>query len=430
MKTSILSIALCLCASLAACDDRGDAPSSEERDGLVEPAEEAVALAVASPASAAKLHRADAHAGSKPGPVMPEAKQAFEELSALIEAEYVDGPLSEDELWTGAMEGVLARLVQLEGHQINALMSPREFEKLIVGTKGRLVGVGIMIERVADVVVIRGVLPDGPAERSGLEAGDRILGIDGERIKDLDLGVVVDKIRGADGSSVDLFVQRDTEEWTETVVRGQVKVPSVQSTRLTDALGYLRITSFSKTTTEEVDEQLQALAQQGADRLVLDLRACPGGLLEPSLDLIARFVPSGKPVLTLTKKDGESTVRSTEGEYPWQSRPLVVLIGPKTASGAEIVADAIHEHGRGRLLGEATLGKHTVESLHELSEGWAVKLSVSRFATASGQDVQGQGVVPDIQIAASSEFDLAPVDELQPDGDPVLSAAIALLDDR
>jgi carboxyl-terminal processing protease len=420
---------------LLACDDReGIEPVDPE-------AAEAEAPPVASRTAAAPSrtrHPADPEGEprehlAQARPVVPGAKAAFEQLVTLVDTKYVGGPLSEDALWTAAMEGVLARLEQLPGHEINTLLPPRAHQELLVGTSGHLVGVGIMIERVADVVVVREVIAGGPAERAGLQAGDRILAIDGERTKTLELAAVVDQIRGAEGSTVELFVQRDTEEWTETITRGLVEVPSVQASLVRDGVGYLRITSFSKQTTAELDEQLAALARQGATRLVLDLRHCPGGLLEPAVETLGRFVPPGKPVLTIHPREGEPDVRRSEGEHASQAWPLAVLIGHDTASGAEIVADALREHDRAVLVGEPTLGKHTIEAIHELPEGWAVKLSVSRFVTASGQTEQGVGVAPDIGIPTPPDAEpggtMVPIDQLDPAGDAVLGAAIELLRD-
>lgn len=433
MKTidPVLLSLLCFVSPLA-CDDPGsEPPLHEERDAVDEPdgeAPPAQLAGVGEPSARAQPHdapHAPHSALGAPGPVMPEAKLAFEELSTLIESKYVDGPLAEDELWTGAMEGVLARLVQLPGHRINTLLPPRAHEELLIGTQGSMVGVGIMIERVADVVVVRGVIPDGPAEQAGLQAGDRILGIDGQRTRGLELVDVVDAIRGAEGSTVKLFVQRDTEEWTEEITRSRVQVASVESTALTDQVGYVRITSLSKRTAAELDEQLAQLEKKGARGVVLDLRHCPGGLLESSLEVIERFVPPGRTMVTIEPRGREPDVRISEGEHPWQARPLAVLVGPKTASGAELIADALRTHDRGRLVGETTLGKHTIESIHELPGGWAVKLSVSRFASASGEREQGVGVRPDFQIPMTAP--LAPVRELAPGKDPVLAAAMELL---
>jgi len=427
MTTKTLTTTL-LGLLLFACDDREDLEPIDADDELAGRAAPVVhERGEPRPSHAAAPSAPQAPA--EPRAVVPGARAAFEQLTTLVDTKYIGGPLAEDELWTAAMEGVLARLEQLPGHEVNTLMPPREHQELRIGTSGHMVGVGIMIERVADVVVVREVLPSGPAERAGIRAGDRILAIDGARTKELELAAVVERIRGAEGSPVELFLQRDTEEWNETITRGLVEVPSVQASVLPDGMGYLRITAFSEQTTAELDAQLAALAEQGVGRLAIDLRHCPGGLLDPALAAIARFVPPGKTVLTIHAREGEPQVRITEGEHPSQAWPLAVLVGPGTASGAEILADALHEHDGSVLVGQPTLGKRTIEAIHELPEGWAVKLSVSRFATASGERPQGAGVVPDIRIPTDDDGKIVPIGQLDPTTDAALAAAIELLRD-
>jgi carboxyl-terminal processing protease len=415
-------------AAFSACD--GEESSSDPRvaemgaeadDSEVEEAAGPVARASAQPTGLA-------HEPVRAQPAMPGAKAAFTKVAELLDEAYVDGPLSEDELWTGAMEGVLARLVQLEGHRINELLSPQQLQELVIGTKGKLVGVGIMIERVADVVVVRDVVAESPAQKAGLQPGDRILGIDGERIGALELSVIVDKIRGEDGTTVDLFVQRDTEEWTETITRGQVEIASVQSIMLDDRIGYLQIGSFGANTAAEVDTHLQALQTAGMKALVLDLRGCPGGLLDASLHVADRFLPPGAELLVVEGRDGAQEVHKATEEHPWQSLPLTVLIGKKTASGAEILADALHHHGRATLVGERTMGKHTVEAIHELGEGWAIKFSIRRFRSASGEARHGVGVAPQIRIPEGEGKLSGPISEVPTRDDPALEAARELLE--
>ena len=421
--THFLPFLLALCVGAVACDAGDDALPAAETDP---DAQVQTAPPAAAPVSLVEAHH-ERLLESQERLTMPGAKAAFEQMRTLVQDKYVDGPLSEDELWTAAMQGVMDRLVQLEGHRINKLMSPESVSELMIGTKGRMVGVGIMIEAVADVVVVREVIADGPAEKAGLKAGDRILGIDGQRLGAMGLAEVVGKIRGEEGTKVDLFVQRDTEEWTETIERGQVKVGSVQSATLPGGEGYLRITSFSEDTPAELDDHLGKLIEGGAQSVVLDLRGCPGGLLDTALEVGERFLPPGSKLVTVKHRDGTADVHETKTERPHADLPMVVLIGPHTVSGAEILADALREHGRATLLGEQTLGKHTVEAIHELSDGWALKLSVSRFESASGESAQGVGVTPDIHIASPEDFKPAPLRELDLDADPVLAAGVHLL---
>ncbi|MBL8942658.1 MAG: PDZ domain-containing protein [Myxococcales bacterium] len=431
MKNTVIHLVALAC-SIAACD-ASEGPVEAERAAV-----ESVA-AVTDPASGRAPAASVASASAEPrdaaaprGPAMPGAKQAFTTVADLVATQYVDGPLSEDELWTGAMQGVLARAAQGGDPHVNALLSPAELQELLIGTKGLLVGVGIKIERVAGVVVVADVIPGGPAEAARIAAGDRILGIDGERIGPLELADVVARIRGVDGSKVALFLQRDTEEWTAEVIRGQIHVDSVEATSLGDGVGYLRITSFAEGTPGELGDELTSLRRGGATRIVLDLRDCPGGMLDATVGIAEHFLPVGAPVLSITHRDGTTESRVTERDRGGGDLPLAVLIGPGTASSAEILADALHHAGdradrRAILVGDTTFGKRTIESIHELAEGWAVKLSVSRFVLASGAT---GAVKPDVRIPADPERKPARIGAVQADDDPTLAAAMELLDRR
>lgn len=360
------------------------------------------------------------------GPVAPDARESFEEMVELLEAHYVDGALSEDELWTGAIEGVMNRLIQHEHKSINSLLSPDELRELMSGTAGSVVGVGVMIEQVADVLLVKGVIPGGPAADSGLQAGDRILAVDGERLAGKPLVESVHLIRGEAGTDVELFVQRDTEEWTVTIERGVVKVSSVESIMLGDEVGYLRVNSFAKHTTEDVDAHLESLGEAGMRSLILDLRHNPGGLLETALTTADRFLPAGQRIVTVRGRKGEEHTDASE-THPWESLPMVVLVGPKTASGAEILAAALDENDRAAVVGEPTFGKGTVEAIHELGNGWALKLSTARFFSPDGEPRQGNGVMPDFVVSGSDGAATVELDAIDVDADPQLRAAIELL---
>lgn len=418
-RLSLVSIAL-----LLACDSQEPAATSPRVAD--DAAESEPALAAEGPVALAPAEHMAAM--PKRHAVMPGAKQAFDKVSALLAEQYVGGTPTEDEIWTGAIDGVLARLPQRGDHPVNMLMSPQEKEELLIGTKGKLVGVGVMIERVADVVVVKEVIADGPAAKAGLLAGDRILGVDGTRVRELELADVVQRVRGEEGSKVSLFVQRDTDEWDLDITRGQVHVASVQSATLGDGMGYLRITSFGVETANELDSKIEALRTGGATRVVLDLRDCPGGLLDATVGIAERFLPPGKTILTIERRGGSNEVVATKEDHRGKPMTVTVLVGPGTASSAEILADALHHHGGATLVGDNTFGKHTIESIHDLDGGWALKFSVSRFITASGVAKDGEGVKPDIRIPEDPERKSTRVDALNPDEDPTLAAAMELLD--
>ncbi len=424
--------ALCACAPLLLVSFACDAPGPESgSDAVTQPAEPRAEQPPAGPLLA-KAMKGTLHEGPRVAAI-PGARATFDEVQALVAEHYVDGPLTEDELWTGAVEGVLGRLPQLPGHPINTLLSPEELKELEVGTKGQIVGVGVMIELVADVIVIRDVIPGAPAIRAGLQAGDRILGVDGVRVRDHDLKDVVSRIRGEAGTPVELFVQRDTEEWTAVVTRGTVEVKSVEGRVLNPETGvaYLRINSFTKRTAEEARAALESLEGEGMKRLILDLRHCPGGLLDASVGVADLFLEAGAEVVTIRGRDEEKRMSASTSDA-WESLPLAVLIGPKTASGAEILAGALAYHERGPLIGEPPLGKRTVESVHDLKNGWALKLTMSRFFPpgVDPTDTNGPSVKPGITIPSPEGKKYTRLAELSLDEDPPLRVASDMLSAR
>ncbi|MCA9637123.1 MAG: PDZ domain-containing protein, partial [Myxococcales bacterium] len=380
--TATIGVACLGALALVACDPEPSVDAEVERDAAVEVDGAGARPLGAGGASGASGARPQPSAPSKAKehgelvvhPPMPDAEKAFAEALELIGEHYVD-PIDRDALYTGALEGVMSRLIQIEGHPVNVLLSPDELDELMSGTKGTIVGVGVMIEMVADVLVIRDAIPGSAAAAAGLQRGDRILGIDGERIAGMPLGEIVRRIRGPAGSSVTLFVQRDTEEWDQKLVRDVVTIRNVEAKMLGDGLGYLRLRGFAETTADELDAALEALSGAGMKRLIVDLRICPGGLLDAAVAVTSRFLDEGDRIVSVSdRKKGDKELKAEE-QGRWRGIPMAALIGPKTASSAEILADALATHAGATLIGAPSMGKGSVESIHELDNGWALKLS-------------------------------------------------------
>jgi carboxyl-terminal processing protease len=410
-RSSILSLVL---VPLFACDP---APVDEERDGelVVEETDDIpeVAPVAASPAEKAR--------------VMPGARAAFEKTVALASESWVGGELTEDEIWTAALEGVLARLSKGSPHAPNTLLGPSELAEMNANIKGHIVGIGVAIETVADVVVVKEVIPGSPSEAVGLAAGDRILAVDDARTRGVALMDIVGKIRGEEGTKVALFVQRETEEWTVEVTRGKIEVPSVDS-RVIGDVGLLRISSFAKTTEAELDRELEALAKAGVKSLALDLRGSPGGMFDVSVAVSGRFVPMGERIVSTTDRDGKEEHFASKERSRWQSIPMAVLVDKETSSSAEILAAALQDHGRATLVGERTVGKGTIESVHHFDNGWGMKLSVRRFVRPSGESFAGVGVKPDIEVPTPEGTKHSTrLQDVDPATDPQLGTALHLL---
>ncbi|HWB75897.1 MAG TPA: S41 family peptidase, partial [Nannocystaceae bacterium] len=252
----------------------------------------------------------------------------------------------------------------------------------------------------------------------------RVPAADGERVAAIDLPTVVGKIRGAKGTKVDLFVQRDTEEWTVPVVRDDIEVPSVEA-RMLDGVGYVRIGAMAKGTPEHLDAALAGLDRPRA--LVIDLRGCPGGWFDAANEALERFVPAGAELVRVRDREGKEEPIVARKAGAWAGTPMVVIIGEHTASGGEIIASALREHGNATLVGAPTIGKTTIEAIHKLSNGWALKLSEKRFVLADGS----KGVVrPDVPITAPEQARTPTMDAIDPSADPQLATALQLLRGR
>jgi carboxyl-terminal processing protease len=367
----------------------------------------------------------EAPAAAKP---VPNAKAVFQEVLRLISEKYVDANLSEDEQWTGAIEGVLGRLIQLKEHKVNSLIDPESLKEMTAGLKGQVSGVGIVIAKVEDVVYVREVLPGSSAARASIKAGDRILAIDGKSLRGLSMTEIVNRIRGKNGTTVTLLVQRETENWNETLERRALHIDSVTGELLPDGVGYLRIANFTEGTAASLDARLASLSQGGAKRLVLDLRDCPGGLFDAALAVAERFLSPGDRILSLRRRAGNEEWKTVKKSYPHAKTPVVVLVNHGTASGAEIVAGALSQNGRATLVGDTTLGKGTVEQILELSGGWALRLSLARFYSPKGESWQGKGLTPDFLLPAAEKTERSVVrSKVSMEHDPQLKAAVSVL---
>jgi len=411
MQRLILALALTL-----ACDHDHDHDQHDQHD-----AQDADVPALAGANTKPDKDHAERHLGDNQ--VMPNARAVFAETLKMIEDKYVDPAVDLDALYTGATEGALARLYQVGDHPVNNLLSPRELEELTTGTVGAIVGIGVEITNTTGVVTIVHAIPGGPAEKAGLRPGDRILGIGDERLQGLTLAAVVDKIRGAAGTEVDLFVQRDTEEWHQALTRASVALQNIEAPTIDGDIGYLKIRGFAETTPAELDAAIADLQAKGMRSLILDLRDCPGGLLDAAVTVTGRFLARDQAIAGIRERAGETKQYKAEvdGPHPAKQLPLAVLVGPHTASGAEILADALQTHQRATVIGQPTLGKDSVEHVHKLSNGWGLKLSSGRLLAASGQPRAGKGVQPQLPV---------PVAEDAADADAAISVARAWLRER
>lgn len=367
-------------------------------------------------------------------PVLPTAialdRGLIDEVVDLVRSEYVETVTGED-LERAAVEGLVE---SLDPH--SAFLDAAEYEEMRVSTAGSYTGVGIEVEAREGRVVIVAPIEGSPAARAGLRAGDVILEVDGRPVEHDDLAATVDHMRGFVGSRVRLAVMRKGEQQPLRfeLERSEVRLHTVESALLADGIGYVRIRQFSEATPHDLGLALAGLQTERSlplAGLVLDLRDNPGGVLEASVAVADQFLDQG----LIVRADGRTPearfeLRATPGDS-LQAAPMVVLVDAGSASGAEIVAGALRDHGRATLMGSRTYGKGSVQTVMPLRGGQALKLTTSRYFTPSGTSIHGRGLQPDVQLETTTATANEQEAEHGPPGrDPAVRSAMQYLKDR
>jgi len=339
----------------------------------------------------------------------------FAEVYERIKRDYVDD-VDDHTLMEKAIRGMVAAL---DPH--SAYLDSEEFDEIRLSTMGSYPGVGIEVVADDGVVKILRPIEGSPAQQAGLLAGDEIVRIDGVDIG-ADLAGAIQRMRGTSGSLVTLSVRRAASPAITDYAlrRAQVEVHSVAQQTLEPGWGYLRITTFSETTAQDVSRAILHLKRDnpaGLKGLVLDLRNNPGGVLEAGVAVADDFLDSGV-IVTADGRTSEARFRmdATPGDLI-DGAALVVLVNGGSASASEIVAGALKDHGRALLVGRRTYGKGSVQTVMPLAHGGAVKLTTSRYFTPSGASIHGKGIVPDVLEDGPGE---APAELVVPKGSPSL----------
>jgi len=334
----------------------------------------------------------------------------FARALQLIRQDYVDeGKVSYEELTHAAMRGMLS---SLDPH--SQFMEAQDFKGMQDDTNSRFGGLGIVVAQREGNIVIVSPMEDTPGFKAGLLPNDQIIKIDGQSLEKSDLNEAIKMLRGEAGQKIVLTILRPaTKEIKDyVIVRENIKVASVKDAKILPAelggefkIGYARITQFNVPTAEELGKKLDELERHGMQAFILDLRYNPGGLLNSAVDVAGQFLPP------------KTLVASTEGRVPSQSRvyrtadtvkprprfPVAILINGGSASGSEIVAGALKDLNRAILVGETTFGKGSVQSVIQLQDGSAMRLTTAKYYTPGKQVIHEHGVAPTIRATLTSE---------------------------
>jgi carboxyl-terminal processing protease len=268
-----------------------------------------------------------------------------------------------------------------------------EFRKLYEEQASQFYGIGVSILQHRDGVYVQSIVPNTPADKAGLRFGDRFLEVDGKNATEWTSAEVSNNVRGERGTSVKIKIERATEAkpLEFTIVRGGVPLPSIRNYfMLSNGVGYIGLVGgFQETTSAELDEAIAALGKQGMKSLVLDLRNNPGGLLPQAVEVVSRFVPAGKTVVSVKGRSRYATSEElrTSGNST-HNFPLVIMINGGSASASEIVAGAIQDYGRGLIVGTDSFGKGLVQRVFPLPYGTGLTLTTARYYTPFGRSLQ------------------------------------------
>ncbi|WP_373547874.1 carboxyl-terminal processing protease CtpC [Chamaesiphon sp.] len=380
-----------------------------EKHGLVIGATALVLTAVA--VTGAGLHLPKGVAFFKNSP-----KESIDEVWQIVDRQYVDGTFNQKD-WRAirkqyvvqkdyktkeeAYKAIRLMLKNL-GDPYTRFMDPKEFRDLQVETSGQLIGVGIQLSQNEKTKKLEVIAPieDTSASKAGILSKDIIIKIDGKSTAGMDVNQAVQLIRGKEGTSVKLTIQRDSRQTLDfTLLRQQIEIHPVEAKYRPNELngiGYIRLKQFSANAATEMGTAIGKLESQGAKGYILDLRSNPGGLLYGAIDIARMWLDDGKIVSTVNRQ-GTGDV-SVANNTAITKKPLVVLVDGGSASASEILSGALQDNKRAQLVGAKTFGKGLVQSVRPLSDGAGMAVTIAKYFTPNGKDINRAGIKPDIEV--------------------------------
>jgi len=325
-----------------------------------------------------------------------EKLKIFADVLSIIQSHYVE-EVDTDEVLYGAIDGMLEIL---DPH--SSFLPPEIYHELQVETKGSFGGLGIEITIKDGLLTVVSPIEDTPAYRVGIHAGDKIIGIEGESTEGINLIQAVKKLRGPKGTQVTITIMREEFEDPAdfTIIRDIIEIQSIKSRLEEGRFGYVRIVQFQANTTEKLQDHIQILKEESGplSGLVLDLRNNPGGLLDQAVKVVDCLLHTGLIVYTEGRVENQMQEFSAGKIDVIFDGPIVVLVNGGSASGSEIVAGALQDHGRAVILGTQTFGKGSVQTIIPLDDGSGLRLTTAKYFTPNGVNIQATGITPDIIV--------------------------------
>ena len=338
--------------------------------------------------------------GLRAGPSDP-AFASVEQVWNIILADYVEKDrIDVDQLSQAAIEA----MVELLDDPYTSFLESETFQLSFGDLEGTYEGIGAEVAIRDEQLTIIAPFANSPAAEAGVRAGDIILEIDGEPTEGLGLIEAVAKVRGPEGTQVRLLVLHpgETEPVEIVVVRGEIAVSSVFFEMRGD-IAYIRIDRFTEKTNEELTPVLETIAAGAATGIVLDLRSNPGGQLDAVVDVTSRFLEEGLVVVSIRDNEGNEEIIRVSRQPQTTGLPIVVLVNGFSASGSEVLAGALKDHGQATIAGTTTFGKGSVNLIYELADGSGLYITAARWLTPDGHMIEGEGIFPDVALELAGE---------------------------
>lgn len=322
-------------------------------------------------------------------------KNKITELSDLIQQSYYQDVDTE-----ALAEGIYKGMFESLDDPYSAYYTPEEYEDMMIAAGAHYYGIGAVLQQEAKTmqVSIRKVYDGTPAQEAGLKADDIVVKVEDINARSMELSQLVTHIRGKEGSFVHLVINRagEKEPLEFDVERRQVDIPTVDSRMLSDEIGLIVISEFGEATAKDFKKAVKNLQAKGMEKMIVDLRDNPGGMLDTVTEILDAILPEGLIVYTEDKYGNRQEIKSDAEHY--LDMPMAVLINGNSASSSEIFAGAIRDYEYGTLIGTVTFGKGIVQSVRPLLDKSAVKLTTARYFTPKGENIHGTGINPDIKL--------------------------------
>jgi carboxyl-terminal processing protease len=367
----------------------------------------AVVLTTAAVTGAGLLSKSQAFFSQSP-------KELVDEVWQIIDRQYVDGTFNQQD-WRSVRKEYLERNYTNQEDAYKAIremlkkledpytrfMDPQEFKNMQIDTSGELTGVGIQLAQDEETKKLMVISPieDTPAFKAGILAKDVIIKIDGKSTEGMDVNDAVKLIRGEPGTSVTLTIQRGNQQLDYPLKRAKIEIHPVRSTvqnTNNGSVGYIRLNQFSANATEEMRNAIQDLERKRVTGYILDLRSNPGGLLQASIEIARMWINEGAIVSTVDRQ-GEAD-RQVANNRALTDKPMVVLVDGGSASASEILSGALQDDKRATVIGTQTFGKGLVQSVRPLEDGSGLAVTIAKYLTPSGRDINKQGISPDVVV--------------------------------